>query len=119
MQGAARAKFKRTGRIPPPQPEPAKKKCHWDYLLEEMKWMQNEFSKERRAKLKQLKQTAVKASRSKMDLISRREVRVWAHHPCFSAAVRNLQRCPSKWCSHRFAMPAVLSCTTPKRQHRW
>lgn len=37
--------------------------------------MQNEFSKERRLKLKQLKQTAVKASRSKMDLISRREAR--------------------------------------------
>lgn len=82
MQAAARAKFKRTGRVPPPQPEPAKKKCHWDYLLEEMKWMQNEFSKERRAKLKQLKQTAVKASRSKMDLISRREVSPWTESRC-------------------------------------
>jgi hypothetical protein len=59
-------------------PEPPRGKCHWDHLLDEMKWMQNEFSSERKIKLKQLKQTANKAARSKKDLISRQEVRICA-----------------------------------------
>ena len=32
--------------------EPEKNKTHWDYLLTEMKWMQGDFEKERRAKRK-------------------------------------------------------------------
>ena len=32
--------------------EPEKNKTHWDHLLEEMKWMQNDFDKERKLKRK-------------------------------------------------------------------
>ena len=28
-----------------PQPEPKRQKVHWDHLLEEMKWLQTEFTK--------------------------------------------------------------------------
>ena len=32
--------------------EPEKNKTHWDHLIEEMKWMQNDFEKERKMKKK-------------------------------------------------------------------
>ena len=32
--------------------EPEKNKTHWDYLMTEMKWMQGDFEKERKAKRK-------------------------------------------------------------------
>jgi HSA len=74
MQAGGRARQFRSGRAPPADAEPPRVKVHWDHLLDEMKWMQNEFSSERKIKIKQLKQTATKAVKSKRDLISRAEV---------------------------------------------
>ena len=39
------------GRKLPKGPEPPRNKVHWDYLLEEMSWMANDFKLERRWKV--------------------------------------------------------------------
>lgn len=80
MQAGGKARQLRSGRGPPASAEPSRGKVQWDHLLDEMKWMQNEFSSERKIKIKQLKQTATKAVKSKRDLISRSEVRCQVFH---------------------------------------
>eukprot|EP00211_Chloroparvula_japonica_P003380 CAMPEP_0119155586 /NCGR_PEP_ID=MMETSP1310-20130426/51824_1 /TAXON_ID=464262 /ORGANISM="Genus nov. species nov., Strain RCC2339" /LENGTH=443 /DNA_ID=CAMNT_0007148185 /DNA_START=157 /DNA_END=1484 /DNA_ORIENTATION=- len=60
-----------------PRPAPKRKpaKTHWDYLLDEMVWLAKEFQKERRWKVSQSKKFANAAKRSKLDVVSRIEVR--------------------------------------------
>lgn len=38
--------------------EPRRRKCHWDYLLEEMKWLRTDFKEERKLKIAQCRQIA-------------------------------------------------------------
>lgn len=38
-------------KVLPKFPEPARNKCHWDYLLEEMAWLSNDFKEERKWKM--------------------------------------------------------------------
>lgn len=55
----------------PACPEPKPNKVHWDWVLEEMKWMANEFNQERKWRLAQAKRFAAAASKSNMDVESR------------------------------------------------
>jgi hypothetical protein len=45
-------------------------------MLDEMQWMAKEFASERKLKLKQCRNIALKASRSKLDVASRAEVSI-------------------------------------------
>ena len=58
-----------------PRPEPKRNKTHRDFLLQEMTWLAKEFQKERRWKVLQSKKFANLAKKSKMDVVSRVEVR--------------------------------------------
>lgn len=40
-----------SARRPPKCHEPNRPKTHWDFLLEEMEWMANDFAQERKWKL--------------------------------------------------------------------
>lgn len=40
------------GRKMQPSPEPPRNKTHWDYVLEEMVWMSNDFQREKKMKIK-------------------------------------------------------------------
>jgi hypothetical protein len=81
LRSAAAIRARLGIRVPPAQPEPPRKKSLWDYLLDEMHWMAKEFASERKLKLKQCRTIALKASRSKLDVASRAEVRLF----CFEA----------------------------------
>lgn len=64
-----------TSRSVAPAPEPKPGKAHWDFLLEEMKWMANEFNQERKWKTAQCKRFATSAAKSNMDVESRDRLR--------------------------------------------
>lgn len=75
LRAAAEIRQRRAIRVPQPQQEPPRRKTHWDFLLEEMKWMADEFRREKRMKLRVCKNIAAKAARSKLDVHSRQEAR--------------------------------------------
>lgn len=61
------------GRKLPKGPEPPRNKVHWDYLIEEMAWMSNDFKLERRWKIV----LARKLARAVMHYHATKEV--WRH----------------------------------------
>lgn len=69
--------------------DPPRNKTHWDYLLEEMRWMAQDFDQEHRWKKTAAKKFASLASKQKRDELER-EKRVEVEHE------RNLRRLAAK-----------------------
>ena len=75
--------------------EPEKNKTHWDYLMTEMKWMQGDFEKERRAKkklgyniTKQIKKYLSSKQTEELKNIRRQELNLQKRYMNLSRAVK-------------------------------
>ena len=66
------------------QPPARVKPTGWDFLLKEVAWMAKEFQDERKDKVKKLATYAQRAAKSKLDPLSREEVRCFG--VCFMAS---------------------------------